>query len=59
MERIHHKVGLVDWEPPLRLSCGVKVCPEVSIQGANFMWKKPSYTEMRLGFEVTLYISNR
>ncbi|MBV7298913.1 pyrroloquinoline quinone precursor peptide PqqA [Enterovibrio sp. NIFS-20-8] len=23
------------------------------------MWKKPSYTEMRLGFEVTLYISNR
>ncbi|AUW37915.1 pyrroloquinoline quinone precursor peptide PqqA [Grimontia hollisae] len=23
------------------------------------MWKKPSYTELRLGFEVTLYISNR
>ncbi|MBR9792138.1 MAG: pyrroloquinoline quinone precursor peptide PqqA [Gammaproteobacteria bacterium] len=23
------------------------------------MWIKPQYTEMRLGFEVTLYISNR
>ncbi|MCP3862637.1 MAG: pyrroloquinoline quinone precursor peptide PqqA [Aestuariibacter sp.] len=23
------------------------------------MWTKPLYTEMRLGFEVTLYISNR
>ncbi|MFD2176492.1 pyrroloquinoline quinone precursor peptide PqqA [Veronia pacifica] len=23
------------------------------------MWKKPTYTELRLGFEVTLYISNR
>ncbi|MBE1276425.1 MULTISPECIES: pyrroloquinoline quinone precursor peptide PqqA [Enterovibrio] len=23
------------------------------------MWKKPSFTELRLGFEVTLYISNR
>ncbi|NGN96755.1 pyrroloquinoline quinone precursor peptide PqqA [Grimontia sp. S25] len=23
------------------------------------MWKKPEYKELRLGFEVTLYISNR
>ncbi|WP_412971059.1 pyrroloquinoline quinone precursor peptide PqqA [Glaciecola sp. MF2-115] len=23
------------------------------------MWKKPEYQEMRLGFEVTLYINNR
>ena len=23
------------------------------------MWTKPQYTEMRLGFEVTLYINNR
>ncbi|HBY41699.1 MAG TPA: pyrroloquinoline quinone precursor peptide PqqA [Alteromonas sp.] len=23
------------------------------------MWTKPQYIEMRLGFEVTLYISNR
>ncbi|AYA66609.1 MULTISPECIES: pyrroloquinoline quinone precursor peptide PqqA [Alteromonas] len=23
------------------------------------MWTKPQYTEMRLGFEVTLYIKNR
>ena len=25
----------------------------------TLMWTKPQYTEMRLGFEVTLYISNR
>ncbi|MCH4562482.1 pyrroloquinoline quinone precursor peptide PqqA [Halomonas sp. M4R5S39] len=23
------------------------------------MWTKPSYTDLRLGFEVTLYIANR
>ncbi|WP_086489618.1 pyrroloquinoline quinone precursor peptide PqqA [Thioflexithrix psekupsensis] len=23
------------------------------------MWIKPAYTEMRFGFEVTMYISNR
>ncbi|HSP57704.1 MAG: pyrroloquinoline quinone precursor peptide PqqA [Halomonas sp.] len=23
------------------------------------MWTKPAYTDLRLGFEVTLYISNR
>ncbi|MEG3766353.1 pyrroloquinoline quinone precursor peptide PqqA [Alteromonas sp. 14N.309.X.WAT.G.H12] len=23
------------------------------------MWTKPQYSEMRLGFEVTLYIKNR
>ncbi|PMR75977.1 pyrroloquinoline quinone precursor peptide PqqA [Billgrantia endophytica] len=23
------------------------------------MWNKPAYTDLRLGFEVTLYISNR
>ncbi|KAA0009694.1 MULTISPECIES: pyrroloquinoline quinone precursor peptide PqqA [Halomonadaceae] len=23
------------------------------------MWTKPTYTDLRLGFEVTLYISNR
>ncbi|MFN9391575.1 MAG: pyrroloquinoline quinone precursor peptide PqqA [Betaproteobacteria bacterium] len=23
------------------------------------MWTKPEYTEMRVGFEVTMYIANR
>ncbi|MCE8022475.1 pyrroloquinoline quinone precursor peptide PqqA [Halomonas sp. MCCC 1A11036] len=23
------------------------------------MWTKPTYTDLRLGFEVTLYIANR
>ena len=25
----------------------------------NMMWTKPEYTEMRFGFEVTMYIANR
>jgi len=25
----------------------------------KYMWIKPDFEEMRLGFEVTLYISNR
>ena len=29
-----------------------------SIQEAS-MWTKPEYTEMRFGFEVTMYIANR
>jgi coenzyme PQQ precursor peptide PqqA len=27
--------------------------------GEDFMWKKPAFIDMRLGLEVTLYISNR
>ncbi|CAG9226319.1 MULTISPECIES: pyrroloquinoline quinone precursor peptide PqqA [Burkholderiaceae] len=23
------------------------------------MWTKPAYTDLRLGFEITMYISNR
>ena len=26
---------------------------------SNAMWTKPEYTEMRFGFEVTMYIANR
>ena len=25
----------------------------------NNMWTKPSYTDLRIGFEVTLYFANR
>jgi len=27
--------------------------------GGIIMWTKPEYTEMRFGFEVTMYIANR
>jgi coenzyme PQQ precursor peptide PqqA len=27
--------------------------------GVRIMWKKPEFTEMRYGFEVTMYIYNR
>jgi len=27
--------------------------------GLSMQWSKPAYTEMRLGFEVTMYVSNR
>jgi coenzyme PQQ precursor peptide PqqA len=27
--------------------------------GETKMWTKPEYTEMRFGFEVTMYIANR
>lgn len=27
--------------------------------GETNMWTKPEYTEMRFGFEVTMYIANR
>jgi len=28
-------------------------------KGPNRMWTKPEYTEMRFGFEVTMYIATR
>jgi pyrroloquinoline quinone biosynthesis protein A len=31
----------------------------VSTQGELIMWTKPEFTEMRFGFEVTMYIYNR
>jgi len=32
---------------------------EISTQLEKTMWSKPEYTEMRFGFEVTMYIANR
>jgi len=31
----------------------------IKILWRNMMWTKPEYTEMRFGFEVTMYIANR
>jgi pyrroloquinoline quinone biosynthesis protein A len=28
-------------------------------QGGNMTWTTPAYTELRLGFEITMYIANR
>lgn len=28
-------------------------------QGESIMWIKPAYTDMRFGFEVTMYVANR
>jgi coenzyme PQQ precursor peptide PqqA len=34
--------------------------PVSTIQAeVQHMWSKPEYTEMRFGFEVTMYIANR
>jgi len=30
-----------------------------SLSRSFTMWTKPEYTEMRLGFEVTMYVFNR
>jgi len=31
----------------------------IIINRRNIMWKSPEYTEMRFGFEVTMYIANK
>ncbi len=59
-ERNHHKVGLVVSRLVFRLiTVAIILSHSYQAQGAITMWKKPSFTELRLGFEVTLYISNR
>jgi len=37
-----------------------KNCPQTNRPLKELtMWNKPEYTEMRFGFEVTMYIANR
>lgn len=31
----------------------------ISMEEVNGMWTKPAYTDMRLGFEINLYVSAR
>jgi len=43
--------GVLDWKVQ---------CDENRLtRGETPMWTKPAYQNLRLGFEVTLYISNR
>jgi coenzyme PQQ precursor peptide PqqA len=36
-----------------------RACSAFSSMRKNTMWKKPEFVDLRLGLEVTLYISNR
>jgi coenzyme PQQ precursor peptide PqqA len=38
---------------------GCKAMPSALPYWRLNMWTKPEYTEMRFGFEVTMYIANR
>ena len=37
----------------------IKKTPLFENAGENIMWKKPAYKKIRLGFEVTMYVSAR
>ncbi|MCY1390007.1 Coenzyme PQQ synthesis protein A [compost metagenome] len=37
----------------------VVTTPGLSLEGDPPMWTKPAYTDLRIGFEVTLYFANR
>jgi len=42
----------------MRLSAS-QTPPEIQLKRNSKMWTKPEYTDMRFGFEVTMYIANR
>lgn len=45
-----------------KLVCGnmfFMVCIPHTITWRNIMWTKPAATEMRFGFEVTMYVMNK
>lgn len=45
-----------------RWACNPRVtrqCTRACQYKEGSMWTKPEYTEMRFGFEVTMYIANR
>ena len=56
---------LKHWAPlNVDVSCTTRALPEHSIsfiiqQEDKAMWTKPAYTDLRIGFEVTMYFANR
>ena len=40
------------------MHAGEKIKPTIVLEVRN-MWTKPDFTEMRFGFEITMYIGNR
>ncbi len=38
---------------------GTGVFPAHKSKRGNAMWTKPEYTDLRIGFEVTMYFANR
>ncbi|MBB3259364.1 coenzyme PQQ precursor peptide PqqA [Paraburkholderia bannensis] len=50
-------------QPLFPVSPGVSALPDVRLPihySRSFaMWTKPAYTDLRFGFEITMYISNR
>ena len=60
------KIMIPEWaDPPagpfaaIMGSGGCKAMPGALPNRRLSMWTKPEYTEMRFGFEVTMYIANR
>ena len=41
------------------LTLPIKLCYSLTNIKDNIMWTKPEATEMRFGFEVTMYVANR
>ena len=41
------------------LTLPIKLCYSLTNIKDNIMWTKPEATEMRFGFEITMYVANR
>jgi coenzyme PQQ precursor peptide PqqA len=67
-----HQVSGVQFIPPVAPTMhqprfpalpGVSALPDVRptihFSRSSAMWTKPAYTDLRFGFEITMYISNR
>lgn len=46
-------------EPPFPGGAKQVADPQTSSRRRTSMWTKPAYTDLRIGFEVTMYFANR
>jgi pyrroloquinoline quinone biosynthesis protein A len=54
-----HLAGVERTCPYLRRLEGVSEAPTCSHGGKPMQWTTPSFTDMRFGFEITMYIATR
>jgi coenzyme PQQ precursor peptide PqqA len=56
---VAHGVAGMRFAEETRVHLGNSAPDLFSIQGDSMKWSQPAFEDMRFGFEITMYISNR
>lgn len=53
---MHHRHGPCNESPDRQHCCGLH---PIQLKETAMQWTTPAYTDLRFGFEITMYIANR